>query len=131
MNPVVKTVLGSASRHWLGALLAVLLVKHGIMQPDQATNATAQLTDDMASDLLLSLGGALLPIVWSIWSRLMLKLRERVALLSHAGADEHDVKRMISDMPLGHRIKAMVTSDPTKLTGVVGGAAHKAEQPNE
>jgi hypothetical protein len=127
MNPVLKTIFGSIARHWLGALLG-LLVGRGLMSHEDASSAVDLFTNDMTSNLIMSFLVAVLPATWSFFGRRMLKLREMVALRIHRGADPGDVKRVITCSPFGSRMAAVVTANPDRLTGCVGGEAHRADQ---
>ncbi|HWM26584.1 MAG TPA: hypothetical protein VNP98_17335 [Chthoniobacterales bacterium] len=114
MNPVAKTILGSVARHWLGALLAIVGIRFGISD-DTTKTAVSQLTDDMVANAVVAFLAALLPIIASVWSRLMLLLRARLALLMHAGMTEKEVKNVIAEAPKGARIAAILTANPLKL----------------
>lgn len=122
MNPVLKNILGPLARHWLGALTA-LLVGRGWMKQEEAATAVAQLSDDMVSNLVVSFFIALLPAGWSFCGRQLARLRERLALKLGTGPSEKEVKRMISDVPIGRRIEAVLTADPAKI---IRPAARKA-----
>jgi len=114
MNPVAKTILGSIARHWLGALLAIVGLRFGISD-DASKSAVSQLTDDMVANAVIAFLAALLPVAASIWTRLMLILRARLALLMHAGMTEREVKNVIAEAPKGARLSAVLTADPLKL----------------
>jgi hypothetical protein len=114
MNPVVKTILGSVARHWLGALLAIVGLRFGISD-DASKGAVSQLTDDMVANAVIAFLAALLPVIASIWTRLTLLLRARLGLRMAAGMTEREVKNVIAEAPKGARIAAILTADPLKL----------------
>lgn len=121
-NPVLKTILGSILRHFLSVFLGVL-VGRGLVSHDDASGAVALLTNDMASNLLVAFFVSILPIAWSIWSRLMLRLREKIALRLHKGATETQVKNIIAAAPWSAQVSAVLTNDPMKIVAHVCGAA--------
>lgn len=114
MNPVAKTIAGSVARHWLGALLAIVGLRFGINE-DASKTAVSQLTDDMVANAIVAFLAALIPVFASIWTRLRLLLRARLALLMHAGMTEKEVKNVIDEAPRGARLAATLTADPLKL----------------
>jgi hypothetical protein len=114
MNPVLKTILGSIARHWLGAFLGLIAGKIGLSH-DVATAAISQLTDDMAANMAQSFALSVPTAAASIWSRLKLLLRARLGLLMSAGMTEKNVTNVIAEAPAGARLAAIVTADPLKL----------------
>lgn len=111
---ILKIILGSIARHWFGAALALIAARIGL-QKDDAGTAVESLSNDMVFNALLALSAAIVPAALSIWSRLKLKLRERVALLLHSDSTESEVKAIIAEAPAGERLAAVLTADPTKI----------------
>lgn len=114
MNPVAKTILGSVTRHWLGAFLGVAGARIGLSH-DASSAAVSQLTDDMVANAAVAFLAAVVPTVWSILSRLMLLLRSRVALRMMHGSTEHQLRNVIAEAPRSSLIAAVLTADPVKL----------------
>lgn len=112
MNPVLKTILGSIARHWLGAFIGVVA---GRVVPHEAVAAVPMLTDDMVANGFTALGIAVVPSAMSIWTRLKLLLRARLGLRMQAGMTEREVSNVIAEAPPGARLAAIVTADPLKL----------------
>lgn len=112
MNPVLKTILGSVARHWLGAFLGLIA---GRIIPREVISTVPMLTDDMVANGAIALGAAIIPSAASIWTRLKLILRARLALRMHAGMTEKEVSNVIAEAAPGARLAAIVTADPLKL----------------
>jgi hypothetical protein len=112
MNPVAKMICGSIARHWLGAFLGLIA---GRVIPHEVLSSVPMLTDDMVANGLIALGAAAVPIGASVWSRLRLLLRARLALLMERGMTEKHVDNVIAEAPAGARLSAIVTADPLKL----------------
>jgi hypothetical protein len=114
MNPVLKQILGSIARHWLGAFLGLVAGKIGL-SADVASAAVSQFTDDMAANMAQSFALSVPTMGASIWSRLRLILHVRLGLLMQAGMTEKEVSNVIAEAPRGARLAAIVTADPLKL----------------
>jgi len=112
MNPVLKMILGSIARHWLGAFLGLIA---GRLIPHDVIASVPMLTDDMVANGAIALGAAIVPAALSIWTRLKLLLRARLGLLMNAGMTEKNVTNVIAEAPAGARLAAIVTADPLKL----------------
>lgn len=114
MNPVLKTIFGSIARHWFGVFLGVVAGR-GILDHETVQRATSLLSDDMVSNLAVSLVFAVPPATISIGRSLRLRLRERLALRMAHGSTEHQLNQVIAEAPASARLAATLTTDPLKL----------------
>lgn len=112
MNPVLKMILGSIARHWLGAFLGLIAGKY---IPHDVIASVPALTDDMVANGLVALGAAIVPILSSIWIGLKKLLHVRLGLRMQAGMTEKNVDNVIAEAPVGARLAAILTADPLKL----------------
>lgn len=128
MQAILKIILGSLFRHWLGSLLAVLVARHFLSQEfAAAVPLESAFSNDYVFDALAALVGALLPFFLSVCTRLRSKLKQRLSLLLPARTTEKEVKAIIAEAPLAARISATLTADPAKLFSAAEPAASAKE----
>lgn len=114
MNPVLKTILGSVGRHWLGAFLTIIGVRIGL-HSDVAAQATAQLTDEMVSNFVIVVLATLVSVGGSIWHALRERLRLKIALLLHHGETEAAVDAVLGHSARRSQAAAVLAGDPGRL----------------
>jgi hypothetical protein len=121
MKSVWKTIFGSMARHWVGALLGVVVGKWGITE-EHGRGLLDIFTDDFVFNAVTALGVSVLPVAVSVWTRLKTKLERQLALWLPARATTAEVKGVISETPLKDRVRAVLTVDPAHLDLAVAGA---------